>query len=271
MALGPQSVRVVVIWIAFATNTYASLTLSSRDGALPDPSALVNLTTFPECATADCVASQSFLTSRLGCQSSELTVGCLCDEALAPLDCVPTGPSDEDSCWSESENWMLGVCGKANLVNKDTMPNCIVECVATYLVDSGCGPSNGTVSRNCFCKLAELDAKLDKPKLPSTINGCKKGGCWKNMKPDFEYEEWKDGICIHGLAEKYDQNAYNKHVKSIKQARIAAAVVIPIFSAIVGGISGALAHGDGGVFFAVWIILTGVLYIAILPPLYLAL
>jgi len=272
MAPAKLSRRGLLVLTTLATSITGSLTFSPRDASLPDPSSLVNLTTFPECATADCVASQSFLSSRLGCQNNTLTVGCFCDEALTPLNCVSTGPSDEDTCWSQSEDWMLGVCGTVTLVPKDTMPDCIVECVATYLIDSGCGPTNGTVSRNCFCKLAQLDAKLDKPKLPSTINKCKKGGCWRNMKPGFDYEEWKDGICTHGVSETYDQWAYEDHVQTIKDTRIAIPVVIPVFS-VLGGLLCVSIAGRGYTFnfLAGWIVSMAVLYLVILPPLYLAL
>lgn len=171
---------------------------------------------------------------------------------------------------------MLGVCGKANLIDRDTMPDCIVECVITYLIDSGCGPTNGTVSRNCFCKLAQLDAKLDKPNLPKRIEQCKKAKCWKNMSPDFSYEEWKDGICTHGIVEKYDQTAYNKHVKKIKGARIAALVVIPFIAAFLGsctmGLTNNSANGGSVTFAGVtFVVITVVLYAVVLTPLYVVL
>lgn len=265
----------IPIWtlIVSATLFYSGIAAFSRtprDEIIPDSSTLINVSTFPECGKADCVASQAFSASRLGCKSSTITVGCFCEDSLTPLNCLPAGPSDEDNCWSESEDWMLGTCGKAILVDKDSLPECIVGCVSTHLVNLGCGPTNGTVSRNCFCKLAQLDAKLEKPELWKKIEECKKNGCWQHMSPDFSYEEWKDSVCIHGIVEKYNQKAYNSYVKKIKQTRIAMAVVIPFIALFFAVIARYLVDSrEIGVLF--FFIFTAVLYIAILVPLYVAL
>src|SRR5205814_2624922 len=72
---------------------------------------LVNLTDFPQCAAVNCVKSDALSPSRLGCTEQTLTTSCLCETAVKPLACSPSGPSDQDSCWYNLENWFAGVCG----------------------------------------------------------------------------------------------------------------------------------------------------------------
>lgn len=260
---------ILILFVATIRCATVGASLTARVDGSPTLTALVNFSNFPECAKADCIVSQSFAASRLGCKTANVTVGCICDDALTPLNCVPSGPSDEDLCWSNSEDWMLNQCGKANLIRRETIPKCMVECVSTYLVDAGCGPSNGTVSRNCFCKLAQLDTKLDKPNLPKVFEDCKKARCWKRMTPQFSYAEWKDGICTHGTVEKYNQRAYDGYVNTIKQTRIAIAVVIPIVAVIISCVCAIAAEDNLGF---VWFFpIAALLYVAILVPLYFAL
>ena len=93
------------------------------------------------------------------------------------------------------------------------------------------------------------------------------------MSPDFWYAEWKDSICTHGIVEDYDHSAYRKYVKTIKSARLAMAIVIPIIAVMVAGAAAAANADDspGAAFFFTFVILTGILYLAILTPLYVAL
>ncbi|KAF8851811.1 hypothetical protein BDZ45DRAFT_730667 [Acephala macrosclerotiorum] len=193
----------------------------------------VNTSTAPQCILADCVASDAFSMSRLGCTDNSLTTNCFCHEAVTPLRCVSVGPSDENNCWAQAEDWMLNICGGANYIDPLTMPDCVADCFLAYLASLGCGLSNGTATRNCFCKVAQLDTKLE---LQTKMNECQNAGCWKKMSPEFSYEPWKDSICTLGVDQKYDQNAYNKHVGAVKKGRTAALVLVPLFGAVIAGI-----------------------------------
>lgn len=233
----------------------------------------VNTSTAPQCILADCVASDAFSMSCLGCTDNSLTTNCFCYEAVTPLRCVSVGPSDENNCWAQAEDWMLGICGGANYVDPLTMPHCVAGCFLAYLASLGCALSNGTATRNCFCKVAQLDTKLE---LQTKMDQCQNAGCWKKMSPAFSYEPWKDSVCTLGDELKYDQNAYNKHVAAVKKGRTAALVLVPLFGAVIAAVIVAVGDlADPGDGFFLWCFLTflvaGLLYVLILVPLYVAL
>lgn len=179
----------------------------------------VDFDALPECAKPHCNASDSMSPSRLGCVGPTLTKSCLCDEAVTPLACVPDGPSSEDNCWYNVEDWFAGVCNNSiPRVAQNTMPECMADCATNWLRTKGCK----TDTRNCFCK-------LDKTELVKSIEQCRKAGCMKHMKPVFEVAFWRENICSQGEADKYDEVGYQKRKKMVRNVQI----VVPIFLLIV--------------------------------------
>ncbi|KAK0613583.1 hypothetical protein B0T14DRAFT_499040 [Immersiella caudata] len=154
----------------------------------------VDLGGFPECAAANCITSRQLSPSRLGCLEANLTTDCFCSTAVTPLACAPSGPSDEDNCWFELEDWFAGVCGKAGrtapVIAASGVPACIHDCVFFWLASQGCR----TRTRNCFCALPRrvtVDA----------AEGCLSRNCSSSEQNTFKPAVWRDTICTLGPAD----------------------------------------------------------------------
>jgi hypothetical protein len=146
----------------------------------------VNITGFPPCAVANCITSNQLSPSRIGCVASTLTTDCLCNNASTPLACAPSGPSDQDNCWCDLEDWFAGVCqGSVALIELATVPQCMQSCVSDYLAEQGCH----TQTRNCFCILPR------QPLIDATAS-CLSQNCLKKMQSSFSPTTWHDNTCL---------------------------------------------------------------------------
>jgi hypothetical protein len=169
----------------------------------------------PDCAKPYCNASDSLSPSRLGCVGPSLTKSCLCDEAVTPLECVPNGPSSEDNCWYNVEDWFAGICNNSvPQVAKNSMPSCMADCATNWFRTKGCK----TDTRNCFCK-------LDRSELVKFTEQCRRSSCMKHMIPAFDVAFWADQICSQGEAGEYNEAGYKSRKKMVRNVRI----VVPIF------------------------------------------
>lgn len=154
----------------------------------------VDITNFPSCAYTSCIASNQLSPARLGCTEPELTTSCLCNKAPTPLSCSPEGPSDQDNCWFELEDWFAGACnGSVPLVDPETLPECSRNCVLTLLKNEG----YPVATRNCFCIL---------PRVPvlKAATDCWAANCSKKKVPSFAPATWHDNICALGDTARYD-------------------------------------------------------------------
>jgi hypothetical protein len=158
----------------------------------------INLDSLPNCARLFCNAKTSLSPSRLGCIGPTLTKRCLCEKAVTPLACVPSGPSSEDNCWYESEDWLAAQCdSNIPVVPRTSMPSCLQYCAINWLRKKGCRSD----TRNCFCK-------LDEKELITTVTECKKAGCVKKTNPDFDVAFWRDQACTRGEIDTYDEATF---------------------------------------------------------------
>ena len=178
----------------------------------------VNISNFPRCATANCITSQQFSPSRLGCIEETLDTECFCKEAPTPLSCAPSGPSDENNCWYEMEDWFAGVCnGSVAQVNGATVPECTRTCIFAALSTLGCR----SPTRNCFCILSRQPV-IDAAK------SCLSHNCARKMRSSFSPESWRDTICKLGEVDVYDQARYDRYIRKVHDTRIAVPVVVCI-------------------------------------------
>ncbi len=181
----------------------------------------VDISAFPSCAATNCITSKQFSPSRIGCTSAQLTTDCLCHKAPAPLACSPTGPSDEDNCWYQLEDWFSGACGgNVTMVDPATLPECAEKCVLIALSTMGCR----SPTRNCLCILGRQP-------LVDAVNSCVAQNCAKKMQSSFSPASWRDDICKTGQAAPYDQDAYDRYIKMVHDTRIAVPVVVTLVAA----------------------------------------
>jgi hypothetical protein len=182
----------------------------------------IDITTFPSCAYTNCITSNQLSPARLGCVEPELTTSCLCSQAPTPLACSPEGPSDEDNCWSDLEDWFAGACnGSVPQVEAATMPECIQDCVFTFVRNEGCPAA----TRNCFCIL---------PATPIVKAGtdCWSANCSRKKVPSFEPSSWHDDICDLGSAVDYDQSGYDEYLTKVRRVRLSMAILVGMISVI---------------------------------------
>jgi len=180
----------------------------------------INITDFPKCAYTNCITSDQLSPSRLGCVEPELTLDCLCSQALTPLSCSPEGPSDQDNCWSDLEDWFAGTCNRSvPLIDRATMPECIQDCVLDFFTTEGCP----ALTRNCFCIL---------PRAPiiQAATSCYSANCTKKKQSSFSPSSWHDDICDSGSTLDYDQAGYNGYVSMVHGVRVSMAIIVGIIS-----------------------------------------
>lgn len=216
----------------------------------------INFQNFPQCARPYCNETASLSPSRLGCIEVNLTQKCLCETAVAPLACVPSGPSSEDNCWYDVEDWLAGQCnGSVAVVPKQSMPSCLQDCAVNWLRKKGCR----TDTRNCFCK-------LDNNEVIGAVDNCKRDGCMKHMSPSFDVTSWRDQVCAQGKVDTYDEGAYRAREKQVRDIRIG----VPVAIGIVGlGLLIAAACTDSS-FIPGVLVLIVVLILCIIPPIFVA-
>jgi hypothetical protein len=182
----------------------------------------INITTFPSCAYTNCITSDQLSPARLGCIEPELTASCLCDQAPTPLSCSPEGPSDQDNCWPDLEDWFAGACnGSVPQVDPATMPACIQDCVFTYLRNEGCAAA----TRNCFCILPAA------PVVKAAAD-CWSANCSRKKVPSFSPESWHDDICDLGNTTEYDQSGYDAYLTKVHRVRLSMAILVGMISVV---------------------------------------
>lgn len=222
----------------------------------------INFDNFPECAKPHCNSSSSLSPSRIGCVETILTKDCLCTVAVTPLSCVPSGPSSEENCWYDVEDWFAGQCDRnVALVPTASMPSCMADCTMTWLHTKGCR----TDTRNCFCK-------LDGNEIVNAAEKCRRSGCMKHMQPGFNVPFWREQMCSQRRLNNYDEGAYQKRKKMVKNVRIVVPVFLGVFvllPLVVGGAIVCSEDGEEGKGFA---LILGAVCIAllVLVPIYVA-
>lgn len=222
----------------------------------------IDVTNFPSCAVANCITSNQLSPSRLGCVAPQLTTDCLCHNASTPLACAPSGPSDQDNCWYELEDWFAGACqGSVPLLDSKSMPDCIESCVLSYISTAGCA----THTRNCFCI-------IPRQPLVDAVSSCLSQNCLKKMQSSFSPAPWRDEICKLGQTGDYNQDSYDSYGKMVHDTRIAVPVVLGILTFIALIVSIVIAIDEDEPFaFVITMIICAILLIVIIVPIYLAL
>jgi hypothetical protein len=218
----------------------------------------INITNFPSCAYTSCITSDQLSPAQLGCIEPNLTTSCLCSQAPTPLACFPEGPSDQDNCWPTLEDWFAGACDDSvPQIEPATMPECIQDCVFTFLRNKGCGPAT---TRNCFCILPAT------PVVKAAAD-CWSANCSRKKVPSFEPDSWHNYICALGSTADYDQSGYDGYLTKVHRVQLSMAILVTIFSVILvtvaiclcvdgdDGDSGSVAGGVAVVFFAVAVVL----------------
>jgi hypothetical protein len=194
----------------------------------------VNITDFPACAYPNCITSDQLSPSRLGCVESQLTTDCLCEQAPTPLSCSPKGPSDQDNCWADLEDWFAGTCNNnVPPLNSSTMPECVQDCILNFLKNEGCHAQ----TRNCFCIL---------PRSPiiQAATTCYSANCTKKKASSFSPAEWHDNICNLGETASYDQKGYDSYVTMVHRVRLSMAILVGLISTVLVGIGISLIIDD---------------------------
>lgn len=220
----------------------------------------IDFDSLPECARPYCNSTAALSPSRLGCIDATTTKDCFCKTAVAPLACVPSGPSSEDNCWYSVEDWFAGQCDNSvPLIPADSMPSCLHDCAINWLRGKGCR----TDTRNCFCK-------LDGRELVTAVDQCRKSGCMKHMQPGFDTAFWREQICSQGEMEKYDEGAYRSRKKMVKNVQIVAPIFVG-FIAVVLYVSTLVLclEDEGGGGFICFFIGT-CLILLVIPPIFVA-
>ncbi|KAK3377095.1 hypothetical protein B0T24DRAFT_620450 [Lasiosphaeria ovina] len=223
----------------------------------------IDISAFPSCAAASCIKSEQFSPSRIGCNSAKLTTDCLCHKAPTPLACSPEGPSDENNCWYQLEDWFSGACdGNVTMVDPATIPQCAQKCTFVTLSSLGCR----SPTRNCLCILGRQP-------VIDAVGSCVAQNCAKKMQGSFSSASWRDDICKTGQAGAYDQDAYDKYIKMVHDTRIAVPVVVVLIAAfLLAGVYNLVMHDDmSGNLALGLIILIVVLALAIILPIEFAL
>lgn len=186
----------------------------------------MDLDSIPKCAQPYCNSTAAWSPSRLGCIGSTLTKDCFCKEAVTPLNCVPSGPSSEDNCWYDVEDWFAGQCSEeVALISTHSMPECLRDCALNWLHGEGCL----TDTRNCFCK-------LDGRAVVTMADKCRSAGCAKHMLPKFDAAFWREQICSQGEIENYDDAAYRSRRKMVKNVQVVVPIFVGIIAVILAGI-----------------------------------
>ena len=220
----------------------------------------VNITGFPQCAYANCITSNQFSPSKLGCLDATLTTNCLCSKAATPLACSPKRPNDEDNCWWELEDWFKGICG-SNIytVSEKTLPPCMHTCTFTTLVDAGCH----TFSRNCLCI-------LDEQTIVNSLNACMAKNCKLShrMIPEFSPADWRDSICKLATVPDYDMAAFDRYDKKVHDTRIGLDVLCGIVFVVFAGIGIGMLQCASNFFIGCFLVGAVVGPIIILVPIY---
>ena len=243
MALSRSSVLTLVV---------GALALSDTD--------IVNITNFPQCGYPNCVTSDQLTPSHLGCTTPQLTVGCLCSEAPTPLSCYGSGPSDQNNCWYELEDWFSGACGgMVPVIQANTLPECVQKCVFDYLSTSGCKSD----TRNCFCALATAPTV-------TAVGNCYNQNCTSKMAYSFSAASWQDDTCKLGQAATYDQASYDAYVKKVHDTRIGVTVISVLFFFVIVVWGCSVAERESGAGASI-IAVACVILLIILVPVYTAL
>jgi len=226
----------------------------------------LNNTSFPICGYPQCVKSGAITPARLGCSGSVLDSKCLCNQTLSPLACAPRGPSDEDNCWFEIEDWLNGFCPSVKVLDPNMMPDYLADCSLAHFVDQGCSATNGSVSVNCLCTL-KRDA------VTMRMRDCQTSGCWHKLSPGFSPDAMLDSTCVTGVGESYDQKGYTDYVTKVKNVRRAMLILLPIFVFLFAACIGIFVLDDDGslgdgfcVFLTIFFLGLAMLYLAILTP-----
>lgn len=174
----------------------------------------VNLTRIPQCAAATCLNGTALTPAKLGCDGTTLTKTCFCETAIAPLGCAPYGPSEEDHCFDDMEDWFTGICGQnASQLELNGLPSCAQSCAAKYILGMSCQ----ALTRNCFCALNE-------DILNSSIGCCVTSNCPQDMVGEFSANVWRDVMCQYGATPDFDYGPWNSYITQRNRGIIGASV-----------------------------------------------
>ncbi|KAF3907475.1 hypothetical protein AA313_de0200102 [Arthrobotrys entomopaga] len=206
----------LILTLALPTTSKLSGSLVIPRQSVPNPNlnATVDLSTIPKCAVANCITSDAWIPSRLGCLTGNLTYECFCQTAVAPLTCSPTPPDEDDNCFYELSTWFAGICGTESIrtVNLAAIPACGRNCAAAMMSDQGCPDQ----SLNCVC---QRDAIYNQTGL------CLKEGCGGDVfkyiggsAEHFAYS-WYTIMCKTGVQEPFDEEGYKNWVQAGKDAK----------------------------------------------------
>ena len=210
-------IHLALVVLFTAHHVHASLS-KRRTKVLPR--ADIDLTTLPTCAQPYCNATAALSRSQLGCTEANLTKTCLCATAVAPLLCVPFGPSSGNNCWNDAEDWLAGQCDRnVLLVPRTSMPACLQKCTSEWLRTKGCRAD----TRNCFCK-------LDGKEVITAVDECKKAGCMSRVRPGFDVASWRDRVCTRKDVEVYQQAKYDARKRLVRDIRIGVGVTVGLLS-----------------------------------------
>ena len=66
------------------------------------------------------------------------------------------------------------------------------------------------------------------------------------MQPALQPQAWHDSICSVGSAAIYDQEAYDKHVKMVRDTRIGVSVIVALAFIITAGGAYVIKWGSSG-------------------------
>lgn len=229
-----------------------------------DATPIVSLEHFPTCGKTNCVTSGLLDPPRLGCSSTNLTTHCLCDEAVAPLTCAPLGPSDDNNCWFELQQWFSNVCPQVKILDPRDMPNCVSKCALDAVVGQHCpaDATTGTVTINCFCKLKDQA-------VINAVEACKRGSCPKHFRPAFNVTAWRENLCRQGFTSNYNQKAYDKYIQIANWIHLGTPIAVPIVAFILAGMIHCCRDKRKCLhFWITFIVLTAVLYGITVPLLY---
>jgi hypothetical protein len=124
---------------------------------------------------------------------------------------------------------------------------------------------------NCFCELGDEGVE-------NTANACESKLCPKHFKPSFNVLGWRDQICLQGVMSEYSQSGYNNYMGMVHGVRVAIPILIIIVALVAAGCITRAFLDDyvedvcvfGIVFLVVFFATAGLLSLAILPPIYVA-
>jgi hypothetical protein len=107
------------------------------------------------CAVKPCFP---FYASSIGCK--QLSNGCFCNQALAPLTCAYNTCNGTN--WLDLEQWFSNTCGTPPFVDFQEIGSCSLKCLRDAVVPTFCrgfhseDTGHDQITRNCFASFKEM-------------------------------------------------------------------------------------------------------------------